>query len=130
MTGNHPAGSNSDHNKGQVMVEAPDRLHEALDRAKREITVREVLAMARFIARREVEQRWREQGDKRYDHSFKQLVEAGDALIRQKPELVGLARIALEGLRSSRTGAVETTRCVSTEPILVYETPPKTLWLG
>jgi sugar-specific transcriptional regulator TrmB len=70
--------------KDDFMVEAPDRLHEAIDRTKtsREITAREIDAMARHIARKEVQQRWREQGHKRYDHSFKELCEAADALIR------------------------------------------------
>ena len=86
------------------MIEAADRLHKAPAKTSREITAREVDAMARYIARRQIERQWRERGHKRYDHSFKQLCEAADALIKAKPELVGLARIALEGIRSSRTG--------------------------
>ena len=67
----------------------------------KEITDRDIDAMARHIARNKVQQQWRELGHKRYDHSFRQLCEAADALIKQRPdELHGLARIALEGLRS------------------------------
>jgi hypothetical protein len=45
-------------------------------------------------------------GRKRYDHSQKELSEAADELLRAKPELIGLARIALEGIRSNiRTDA-------------------------
>jgi hypothetical protein len=90
------------------MAEANDRLHEALDQAKtgREITIREIVTHARHIARKEVKQHWLEQGRKRYDYSQKELSEAADELLRAKPELVGLARIALEGLRSNiRTNA-------------------------
>jgi hypothetical protein len=79
------------------MIEATDRLHEAPAKTSREITIREIDAMARHIARKEVKQRWLAQGRKRYDHSFKELCEAADALIKQRPELIGLARIAPEG---------------------------------
>jgi hypothetical protein len=66
------------------MAEANDRLHEALDQAKtgREITIRDIDAMSRHIARKQVQQHWRELGHKRYDHSFKELCEQADALIR------------------------------------------------
>ena len=44
------------------MVEAPDRLHEALDRAKtsREISIREIIAHTGYLARQQVRQRWLE----------------------------------------------------------------------
>jgi hypothetical protein len=87
------------------MVEAADRLHEAVDRAKT-ITIREIVTHARFLARKEVRQRWKEQGRKQWDYSQKELMEKADELIRAKPELVGLARIALEGLGANiRTDA-------------------------
>jgi hypothetical protein len=47
------------------MVEATDRLHEALDRAKtgQSFTIREIITHARFLARKEVRQRWMVESD-------------------------------------------------------------------
>jgi hypothetical protein len=71
------------------MAEAVQRYHNQ----------REIVTMARFLARKEVRQHWKEQGRRPYDYSQKELCEAADELIRAKPELIGLARIAVEGLR-------------------------------
>ena len=73
------------------MVEATDRLHEALDRARtgQSFTIREIVTHARFLARQEVKDDWKAQGRRTYDYSFKQLVEAADEYLRLRPELIG-----------------------------------------
>ena len=67
------------------MAEATQRYH----------TQREIVTHARYLARQAVRQRWKEQGRKLYDHSFKELVETADEYLRLRPELIDLARAKL-----------------------------------
>jgi hypothetical protein len=80
------------------MVEATDRLYEALDRAKtrQSLTIREIISMARYLARQEVRQNWKAQGRRAWDYSQKELSEKADEYLRLRPELIGEAITMLD----------------------------------